>query len=943
MKKKILLFLALVAAIPLLGQRPYWQQKLHYLIDVSLNDTQHTLDGFLKLTYENHSPDTLHFIWFHLWPNAYKNDKTAFSEQMLENGKTNFYFSNKEQRGYINQLDFRVANRPCKTEDHPQYIDVVKVFLPTPLAPGAQTEISTPFHVQLPENFSRGGHKGQSYQITQWYPKPAVYDAKGWHPMPYLDQGEFYSEFGNFDVRISLPENYAVAAPGQLQNENEKTWLKQRASFRIPAAPAPTNVKKKWGEPVKKSASPAIVSSSTSKTLRYLSDNVHDFAWFADKTYIVNHDTAQLASGRVIDVYSFYTLSGSSAWVKSVAMMKKAIHFRSALLGEYPYPSVTGVEAAMGFAGGMEYPGITSLSPELDAQTLDITLQHEIGHNWFYAILATNERDHPWLDEGLNAYYDSRYEQLYYPESADPRKSPLSSDVISSSLSRTLVALHKDQPIATSSADFTLWNYQFIAYGKTADWLRALEKQLGRPLFDQCMKAYYEQWKFKHPYPEDFLSVLELQSGQALPEFRKALTEKHTPFPAEPEKKSTKTAFLVKLNPEPGTRYISFLPLGGRNFYDGMMLGAGIHNYTLPPSPFRFFLLPQYAFKSKQVNGIGRLQYTTFPEGKIAQTTFFLNGSRYSQFSGIDSNGKRISGSFDKIVPGVRILFREPSARSTRERGLEWKTFLIGERGFRFDMKSTDSLFYPARADRETRYLNQLTYFVTNYRALYPYEVRVQVQQGKDFYRASVTGNYFFNYPGSGGLNLRFFAAKFGYIGGKTSRKQFDTYRFQPKLTAVRGNEDYTYSDYFMGRNETEGIGSQQIMMRDGGLKLRTDLFQDLQGRSDNWVASVNFNTTIPASILPKFIPLRIFFDAGTYAEAWKKESATTRFLFVGGLQLSLFKEVINIYAPLFYSSSFRNNLKSVPEENKFFRKVSFTIDLQRFSLRKWTGNQFPF
>ena len=114
-------------------------------------------------------------------------------------------------------------------EDHPLYIDMAKLILPNPLAPGQTIEITTPFHEKIPFNFSRGGHVGHTYQITQWYPKPAVYDTNGWHPIPYLDQGEFYSEFGNFDVQITVPENYLVAATGELQNEEEVHWLKQKA------------------------------------------------------------------------------------------------------------------------------------------------------------------------------------------------------------------------------------------------------------------------------------------------------------------------------------------------------------------------------------------------------------------------------------------------------------------------------------------------------------------------------------------------------------------------------------------------------------------------------------------------------------------------------------------------------------------------------------------
>src|SRR5580698_10230934 len=153
----------------------YWQQEVDYTIDVTLNPKDRSLDGFISMQYTNHSPDTLFFIWMHLWPNAYKNDRTAFSEQLLINGRTDFYFSDKEQRGYINRLDFHIDGLTAQLEDHPRYIDIIRVILPRPLPPGGITTITTPFHVKLPYNFSRGGFAGAAFQATQWYPKPAVY------------------------------------------------------------------------------------------------------------------------------------------------------------------------------------------------------------------------------------------------------------------------------------------------------------------------------------------------------------------------------------------------------------------------------------------------------------------------------------------------------------------------------------------------------------------------------------------------------------------------------------------------------------------------------------------------------------------------------------------------------------------------------------------------
>ena len=366
----------------------YWQQQVNYKIDVILNDVENTLDGFVKMEYFNNSPDTLFFIWIHLWPNAYKNDKTAFTDQSLENGSTAFYFSNADKRGYINRLDFKVNGDVAKTQDHPQHQDIIKLILPRPIAPNSITKIETPFHVKLPFNFSRGGHVDQAYQITQWYPKPAVYDRKGWHPMPYLDQGEFYAEFGNYDVQITLPSNYVVAATGDLQNESEKLWLKNRKPFYREPKPKKQAGKKKEDE------DDLYPSSSKTKTIQYKQNNVHDFAWFADKTFTVKTDTLKLPSGKIIQANAYYYSENAENWQNSIAMIKRAILTKSKWLGEYPFNVVSVVDGGNG--GGMEYPTITLLADGGSEKMLDFVINHEVGHNWFQGILATNERTHPW-------------------------------------------------------------------------------------------------------------------------------------------------------------------------------------------------------------------------------------------------------------------------------------------------------------------------------------------------------------------------------------------------------------------------------------------------------------------------------------------------------------------------------------------------------------------
>jgi hypothetical protein len=913
----------------------YWQQQVNFTIDVTLNDKDNSLDGFEKIEYINNSPDTLRFIWFHIWPNAYKNDKTAFSDQMLLNGDTKFYFSGKEQRGYINRLDFKVNNTTCAVEDHPAYIDVVKVILATPLMPTEKITLTTPFHVQLPYNFSRGGHDGDSYQVTQWYPKPAVYDQNGWHPMPYLHQGEFYSEFGNFDVRITVPKNYVVAATGELQNEEERQWLLTRNSFSW--EPVKRKARTKGGS-VKTIIEKFPTSSTEAKTLQYIQTNVHDFAWFADKRFIVNHDSCQLASGKIIDVFSYYTPAEKEIWSNSITYAKRAIRFYSTAVGEYPYNVVSAAQGPKNFEGGMEYPTITGISPVQSAKELDMVLAHEIGHNWFYGILASNERNHPWMDEGINSYYEHQYTAEYYKDT------PVEERIIF----ETFAAEKLDQPIETPSEKLSFVNYDAVAYYKTAEWLRLIEEQSGKNMLDSAMKEYYRRWQFKHPQPEDFAKVLAGTTGRNMDSTFHLLRVKGI-LPNQ-ERKGTRVGFIFSTKHVENflnKHYQNLITVGpaiGGNSYDKFMAGIFLTNVKLPLNKFNFFVAPMYAFGSKRFIGIGKLDYSFNPNKAFRKVSLFLNGSTFTQDEYEDSTGKKTSLGFQKIVPGIRFTLMEKDPRSTLQRYVQWKTFFITEEELNF---SRDSVFNPpgvvtttTKITRE-RFLNQLLLVIENFRPLYPYRGELRLEQAGDFVRAGFTGNYFFNYAKRGGLNVRLFAGKFFYLGSKTSSKQFETDRFHLNMTGANGYEDYTYSDYFIGRNEFEGLQSQQIMMRDGNFKVRTDLLADKVGKTDDWLIATNFTSSIPNSInplslLPFNVPLKVFFDLGTYAEAWDKNAEGDHFLFDAGLQLSFLKNTVHIYMPLIYSPVYKEYIQSTLEkQGRFFKKISFTIDISNFTAKK--------
>lgn len=945
-------------------QDNYFQQRADFKIDVTLNDINQTLDGFETISYTNNSSDTLNYIWFHLWANAFKNDRTAFSEQILQSGKTDFYFSNETQRGYINRLDFKVNGITAAWKDHQQYIDVIQLILPSPLLPGKSIIITTPFHEKIPENFSRGGHKGHSYQITQWYPKPAVYDRNGWHEMPYLEQGEFYADFGNYEVNITVPSTFVVAATGSLKNEEELKWLLEkkgqksaevRSSKALIAPDGKKHPVQKKSISKKKSdiksgfedddAPTTFKQNSRTKTLTYLQDNIHDFAWFADKDFKVFHDTLQLNPKKTIDLFAFYKPASKEFWHNSISTIKNTIISRSKWVGEYPYNTLSVVEAPMAIGGGMEYPTLAAISPIADEDVLNSVIEHEVGHNWFYGILASNERKSPWMDEGMNSYYDNRYDTFFNTHNSENIKKGFLEKRLPEDYEhfvyRTQIETKKDQPIITSSETFSETNYEVIAYYKTALWMSHLEQYLGKSTFDKSMQAYFNQWKFKHPSLADFKQTIKDESGRNVDSLFALLFTKG--YLQVPQKKSLKVTSFFNFNNTDRFNYLFLSPAIGYNYYDKLMLGGIAHNYTIPEPSLHYFIAAMYGTGSKKLDAIGRIGYNIMSYGPLRKTEISLSAEKFTMDEFTDSIGNKNYLGFSKLVPSVKINFRNKNANSSLNKWIQWKTFFITEEQLLFTrdtVNQQDVISFP----KASRYLNQLTLAIENNRVLYPYSANIVGEQGENFIRLGFTGKYYFNYPKGGGVVARLFAGKFIYLGDKTSFKQFETDRYHLNMTGANGYEDYTYSNYFLGRNEFEKLPSQQIMIRDGGFKVRTDLLSSKIGKTDDWLAALNLSTTIPPKInplevLPLKINLKAFLDIGTYAEAWKNNAQTGKFVYDAGLQLSFLKESIRIYIPLLYSKVYSDYFKQTIEKKKrFWNTISFSIDFQKIKWKEILG-----
>jgi hypothetical protein len=456
-------------------------------------------------------------LYFHLYPNAYKNTTTTLAKELYNVGSEFMLEAEEKDFGFIDSLDFKIGTKKLEWHLLEDTIDICRIKLPEPLLPGATITITTPFKVKIPDAvLSRLGHDGQAYFITQWYPKPAVFDENGWNYFSYLDKGEYYSEFGSFAVSITLPANYVVGSTGDLVNDQaEMAWLEEKAKTTMTISEFPTDM-----------SFPA--SSKEMKTLHFKQGNIHDFAWFADKRWHVLKGEVELpVSKRIVTTWSFFTNAEASFWKEAPEYISGSIKYMSEWVGEYPYATYTAVDVTNASGSGMEYPMITAIGSYGSAFDLDVTIAHEVIHNWFYGLFGINERKHPWMDEGITNFYETRYIYTKFANDKEKQMEPvytygkfrkiLNLEKVNHKqiqYERYLAAArrHTDVPPDQYAQNFSRANYGSIVYYKTTLSFDYLKSYLGNETFDKCMQRFYTDWKFKHPDPDDLKLTFETVS-----------------------------------------------------------------------------------------------------------------------------------------------------------------------------------------------------------------------------------------------------------------------------------------------------------------------------------------------------------------------------------------------------------------------------------------------
>ena len=461
----------------------YWQQHVEYEMDINVDVSDFTYDGDQSIIYTNNSNDTISKVYYHLFFNAFKpNSQMDTRSRTIRDPDrrvgSRIVALEKEDYGDISVISLQ---QDGKDISHKVNETVLLARLNKPLLPGKKTKLSMVFTAQIPLQIRRSGKlnkEGVDMTMTQWFPKLAEYDHEGWHPNPYIGR-EFHGVWGNYSVNITIDKDYVVGGTGYLQNANE---IGHGYSEKEPKE-----------------------SDSETNTWEFYAPNVHDFAWAADPDYI--HDIKQSESG--VDLHFFYKPTVNvDDWKKlqddSVLLMK----FFEENIGPYPWKQYSIIQ---GGDGGMEYAMCTMITGERSYPSLMGVTAHEMAHAWFQHLMATNEAKHSWMDEGFTEYITSLSENYVNNKTPEfPHKSSYDRYY--------LLASSGFEQAQTTHSDRYDYNFAYgaSAYSKGSVFLSQLGYIIGKKNLDKTLKRYYEEFKFKHPTPNDFKRVAEKVSDLEL-------------------------------------------------------------------------------------------------------------------------------------------------------------------------------------------------------------------------------------------------------------------------------------------------------------------------------------------------------------------------------------------------------------------------------------------
>jgi hypothetical protein len=474
----------------------YWQQRVDYTITATLDPERQLLTGRETIRYVNNSPHMLPYLWMFLDQNicASTSVTNRLNQPPLRFQETLFDFSCLGFAGGVTLEYVRSGGRDLV---HTVTGTTMRVDLAEALRPGAETTLDIAWQFPIPEyGAGRMAREGELYEIAWWYPRLAVYDdLRGWNNDPYIGAGEFYLEYGRFDVSLKLPARFIVAATGTLQNPADVLTATQRerlARARTSNSPVAVIPATEAGKPATRP------TAGGNLTWRFVADSVRDFAFAAAPNW-----RWDAVGWNGILIETLYR-PGATMWEEGIRMAQHTIRHFSERLYPYPYDHATTIEGPI---AGMEYPMLTFVAGTT-RENLHFTLMHELGHQWYPMIVGSNERLYPWMDEGFNTFIDIQASEEYF-----------SGTPYGDTVAMMQVHIHsqhavpgQEQPLSTRPVESR--DLFWTAYQKPALMLHLLRHEvLGREEFDRAFRAYTAAWAYKHPGPADFFRMMRNETG----------------------------------------------------------------------------------------------------------------------------------------------------------------------------------------------------------------------------------------------------------------------------------------------------------------------------------------------------------------------------------------------------------------------------------------------
>ncbi len=500
----IIILALLLANLSFAQRHAYFQQRVDYEMDVYLDVKTHLLKGKQIAIYQNNSPDTLFEIYYHLYLNAFKpGSSMQIKGDVIRNRLGDRIRSMKpEEYGWTLVKSLKADGEEIEFEI---FDTILKAKLKKPLLPSQSVKLEMEFESQIPKQTRRNGRdnfEGIDYSMAQWYPKICEYDFEGWHADQYIER-EFYGVWGNFDVKITLPSDYLVGATGVIQNPDEVLCGYELGA--VDTVIFPSQWKKQ--------------SKGELKTWHFKAENVHDFAWVADKDYI--HEITWLALGNdTVVIHLLYQPDVYMFWREAGEFTREIIRLYSEWFYKYPYKSFTVAQAG---DGGMEYPMLIMITGRRSRTSMLGILAHEIGHNWFYGLIGNNESKEAWIDEGGASFVTPRVFKEFLGEkwndfSGIYKLLRPESDIYTGYKNYIRFSnLEYEEPVLLHSDFFReSITYTNAVYGKGASVFEMLEYVVSDSVFEEIMKEFFNQWAFKHPTTKDFERVAEKVSGMEL-------------------------------------------------------------------------------------------------------------------------------------------------------------------------------------------------------------------------------------------------------------------------------------------------------------------------------------------------------------------------------------------------------------------------------------------